>query len=35
MKILIADDHTIMREGVKQIVKSLPEKILIEESVDG
>ena len=35
MKILIADDHAIMREGVKQIIKSLPEKIVIEESIDG
>jgi two-component system, NarL family, invasion response regulator UvrY len=35
MKILIADDHAIVREGVKQIVKGLPEVKLIEEVSDG
>ena len=35
MKILIADDHSIVREGVKQIVKNLSEIKLIEEVSDG
>lgn len=35
MRILIADDHAIVREGVKQIVKTLPEITLIEEATDG
>jgi two-component system, NarL family, invasion response regulator UvrY len=35
MKILIADDHAIVREGVKQIVKGLPEVKQIEEVSDG
>jgi len=35
MKILIADDHAIVREGVKLILKSLPEITLIEEAADG
>ena len=35
MKILIADDHTIVREGIKQIVKTLPEVTLIDEVADG
>ncbi|MFA7044346.1 MAG: response regulator transcription factor, partial [Bacteroidales bacterium] len=35
MKVLIADDHAIVREGVKQIVKTLPEVTLIEEATDG
>lgn len=35
MKILIADDHAIVREGVKQIVRGLPEVTLIEEVSDG
>jgi two-component system invasion response regulator UvrY len=35
MKILIADDHAIVREGVKQIVKSLPEVTLIDEAWEG
>jgi len=35
MKILIADDHAIVREGVKQIVKTLPEVTLIDEASEG
>ncbi|MEI6276082.1 MAG: response regulator transcription factor [Prolixibacteraceae bacterium] len=35
MKILIADDHAIVREGVKLIVKTLPEVTLIDEAADG
>lgn len=35
MKILIADDHAIVREGVKLIVKTLPEVKLIDEASDG
>lgn len=35
MKILIADDHTIVREGIKQIIKTLPEVTLIDEVADG
>lgn len=35
MKILIADDHAIVREGVKLILKSLPEIKQIEEAADG
>jgi two-component system, NarL family, invasion response regulator UvrY len=35
MKVLIADDHAIVREGVKQIVKGLPEVEVIEEVSNG
>ena len=35
MKILIADDHAIFREGVKQILKSLPGITLIDEASEG
>jgi len=35
MKILIADDHPIVREGLKQYVKTLEEVKLIDEAVDG
>jgi len=35
MKILIVDDHAIVREGVKQIVKTLPEVHQIDEASDG
>jgi Response regulator containing a CheY-like receiver domain and an HTH DNA-binding domain len=35
MKVLIADDHAIVREGVKQIVKTLPEVSIVEEATDG
>jgi DNA-binding NarL/FixJ family response regulator len=35
MKILIADDHSIVREGLKQYVRTLDEVKLIDEAVDG
>lgn len=35
MKILIADDHAIVREGLKQYVKTLEEVSLIDEAVEG
>jgi len=35
MKILIADDHSVVREGLKQYVKTLDEVKLIDEAVDG
>jgi DNA-binding NarL/FixJ family response regulator len=35
MKILVADDHAIVREGVKQILRTLPEVCLIDEANEG
>lgn len=35
MKILIADDHMVIREGLKQILKKLPEDAQIEEATNG
>jgi two-component system, NarL family, invasion response regulator UvrY len=35
MKILICDDHKIVREGLKKIVQQLPEVNQIEEAKDG
>lgn len=35
MKILIADDHTIVREGLKQILKKLPDINQVEEATNG
>jgi two-component system invasion response regulator UvrY len=35
MNILIADDHSIVREGLKQYVKTLDEVKLIDEAVNG
>lgn len=35
MKVLIADDHSIVREGLKQYIKTLDEVKLIDEAVDG
>ena len=35
MKILIADDHAIVREGMKQILRTLPEVCHIEEVSEG
>lgn len=35
MKILIADDHVVVREGLKQILKKLPDVKEIEEVTNG
>jgi DNA-binding NarL/FixJ family response regulator len=35
VKILITDDHKIVREGLKEILKHLPEITLIDEAKDG
>lgn len=35
MKILICDDHKIVRDGLKQILRQLQEVTLIEEAGDG
>ena len=35
MKILIADDHMVIREGLKQILKKLSEDTQIEEATNG
>jgi DNA-binding NarL/FixJ family response regulator len=35
MKILIADDHSIVREGLKQYINTLDEIKLIDEAVNG
>lgn len=35
MKVLIADDHSVVREGLKQYIKTLKEISLIDEAADG
>lgn len=35
LKILIADDHAIVREGLKQILADMPEPKQLEEASDG
>jgi DNA-binding NarL/FixJ family response regulator len=35
MKIIIADDHTIVREGLRQILRDLYPECVIEESCEG
>ncbi|UCE50738.1 MAG: response regulator transcription factor [Phycisphaerales bacterium] len=35
MKILVADDHTIVREGLKQILGEVPDMIVAGEASDG
>lgn len=35
MNILIGDDHLLVREGVEQIIRSLPEVELIDGVTDG
>jgi two-component system, NarL family, invasion response regulator UvrY len=34
-KILLADDHALVREGIKMILEGLPEKIEVDEAYDG
>jgi len=35
IKILVADDHAIVREGLKQIVADAPDMIVAGEASDG
>lgn len=35
MKILIADDHSLIREGLKKIIKEMPKVCAVDEAVDG
>lgn len=35
IRILIADDHFIVREGLKQIVSEVPDMIVLDEAQDG
>ena len=35
LKILVADDHTIVREGLKQILGEVPDMIVAGEASDG
>ena len=35
MNILIGDDHLLVREGVEQIIRTLPEVEFIDEVTDG
>jgi two-component system, NarL family, invasion response regulator UvrY len=35
MKVLIADDHSIVREGVKQVLESMPSVSWIDEAGEG
>ncbi len=35
LKVLIADDHPIVRKGLKQILEDNPEKIVTHEAADG
>lgn len=35
IKILIADDHTVVREGLKQIISEIPDMTIADEAVDG
>ena len=34
-RILIADDHTLVREGLKQILSATPELEVVAEAMDG
>ncbi|MBP7528860.1 MAG: response regulator transcription factor [Syntrophorhabdaceae bacterium] len=35
IRILIADDHFIVREGLKQIVSDVPDMVVVDEARDG
>jgi len=35
IRILIADDHFIVREGLKQIVSDVPDMVVVDEASDG
>jgi two-component system invasion response regulator UvrY len=35
IKILIADDHTVVRQGLKQIISETPDMTVADEAVDG
>ena len=35
LKILIADDHAIVREGIKQILAEIPDKVTTDEAING
>ena len=35
LKILIADDHAIVREGIKQILAEIPDNITTDEAING
>ena len=34
-KILIADDHTVVREGLKQIISETSDMVVADEAIDG
>jgi DNA-binding NarL/FixJ family response regulator len=35
IKILIADDHAIVREGIKQILADIPDNVTTDEAING
>jgi len=35
IRVLIADDHAIVREGLKQIVSEIPDMVVVDEAIDG
>lgn len=35
LKILIADDHAIVREGIKQILAEIPDNVTTDEAING
>ncbi|HEY0587514.1 MAG TPA: DNA-binding response regulator, partial [Pseudoduganella sp.] len=35
IRIVIADDHTIMREGLKRILDGAPDIDIVGEAIDG
>ena len=35
IRVLIADDHAVVREGLKQILSEVPDMVVVDEAFDG
>ena len=35
MRVILADDHTLVRAGIRRILESLPACVVVDEAVDG
>ena len=35
MRVILADDHTLVRAGIRRILESLPGCVVVHEAVDG
>jgi two-component system invasion response regulator UvrY len=35
IRILIADDHPVVRQGIRQIISDIPDPVTVDEAIDG